>query len=232
MTIINTGPLYLEKEDPMNLIIFGAPGVGKGTQAKRLSTQLSIPQISTGDILRDSIQRRTELGKKAKELMSRGELVPDDIMLEIIKERITQPDCENGFILDGFPRTIPQAQGLDRLMAELKLPSFQCFEIKVANEAIIERLTSRRTCEKCGADYNPNVRPEPADKICVVCAGKIISRQDDNVETIKNRLKVYKEKTEPVKNFYCKNCQFHEVDGNKSVDDVYNDILELVKKTA
>jgi adenylate kinase len=215
----------------MNFIIFGAPGAGKGTQAKQLSAYLSIPQISTGDILRDSIQRKTDLGKKASEIMSRGELVPDDIMLEIIRERIGKPDCENGFILDGFPRTIPQAQGLDQLMTELRLPSFKCIEIKVSNEVIIDRLTSRKTCEKCGADYNPNVRPVPVDKICVVCGGNIISRQDDNVETIQNRLKVYKEKTEPVKNFYLQKGQFFEVDGNKSVDEVYNDIIDLVKKT-
>ena len=125
----------------------------------------------------------------------------------------------------------PIAQGLDRLMAELSLPPFKCIEIKVSNEAIIERLTSRKTCEKCGADYNPSVRPEPADKICVVCGGNIIARQDDNEAAIQNRLKVYKEKTEPVTNFYCQKCQFFEIDGNKSVDEVYNDILELVKKT-
>jgi adenylate kinase len=213
----------------MYLIIFGAPGAGKGTQAKRLSSHFTIPQISTGDILREAVQQETELGKKAKALMEKGELVPDHIMLDIIRDRITKPDCDHGFILDGFPRTIPQAEGLAGLMRDLSLPRFTCIEIRVPDEEVIDRLTSRKTCENCGADYNPATRPVPEDGRCSICGGKIVSRHDDNEETIRKRLEVYRQQTEPVKHFYQERGQFHSVDGNKSVDEVYKELLNILE---
>ncbi len=214
----------------MYLILFGAPGVGKGTQAKKISKDFSIPQISTGDMLREAVRNNTELGKKAGEIMKRGELVPDDLILNIIKERIVEEDCKNGFILDGFPRTIPQAEGLSKLMGELNLPPLLCLEITVPNEVIIKRLTTRETCEKCGADYNPANNPAPEDHICPKCGGKIVKRSDDNEETIKKRLQTYENQTAPVKGFYEKQGRFYAVDGNKDVDEVYIDISAILKK--
>jgi adenylate kinase len=214
----------------MYLILFGAPGVGKGTQAKKISKEFSIPQISTGDMLREAVRNNTELGQKASVLMKNGELVPDDLILNIIKERFAQPDCKNGFILDGFPRTIPQAEGLAGLMDQLNLPPLLCLEIAVPNEIIINRLTTRETCEKCGADYNPANNPAPADHICTVCGGKIIKRSDDNEDTIQKRLQTYENQTAPVKGFYEKQGRFFAVDGNKGVDEVYEDVLAVLKK--
>ncbi len=214
----------------MYLILFGAPGVGKGTQAKKISKEFSIPQISTGDMLREAVRNNTELGQKASEIMKRGELVPDDLILNIIKERFAQADCKNGFILDGFPRTIPQAEGLADLMNQLDLPPLLCLEVAVPNEIIIKRLTTRETCEKCGADYNPANNPAPADRICTICGGKIIKRSDDNEDTIQKRLQTYENQTAPVKGFYEKQGRFYAVDGNKSVDEVYVDLKAILKK--
>ncbi len=208
----------------MYLILFGAPGVGKGTQAKLISRKFGIPQISTGDMLREAVKNQTEFGKKAGEIMSRGELVPDDLILNMIKERFGKDDCKNGFILDGFPRTLPQAEGLDKLMKELELPEFKCIEIAVPDEHIITRLVSRRLCSKCGADYNLITNPPPANKKCIKCGGDIIQRKDDNEETINNRLQVYNQQTAPLKDFYQKKGQFFSVDGRNSVEEVQNEI--------
>lgn len=214
----------------MYLILFGAPGVGKGTQAKLISNKYEIPQISTGDMLRSAVKNQTELGKKAGEIMSRGELVPDDLILEMIKERFKMDDCRNGFILDGFPRTLPQAEGLDRLMLELNLPQFKCIEIAVPDTDIIARLVSRRLCSKCGTDYNLISNPPPDDMKCSKCGGDIIQRKDDTQETISNRLKVYNEQTAPVKNYYQAKGSFFSVDGRKSINAVQSEITEILDK--
>lgn len=213
----------------MYLILFGAPGVGKGTQAKRISQRFSIPQISTGDILREAVRKGTKLGKRAEEFMKKGQLVPDQLMLDIIKERISQSDCDHGFILDGFPRTIPQAQGLAKLMNTMELPPFILVEITVPDEIIIKRLSGRKTCSQCGADYNDHTHPAPPDNICIVCGGKITRRSDDNPETIKKRLQVYREQTAPLKHFYEEQHQFISIDGNKHIDDVYKNLVEQIK---
>lgn len=213
----------------MYLILFGAPGVGKGTQAKLISKKLNIPQISTGDMLRAAVKDQTELGKQAQAVMSRGELVSDQIILGLIRERFGKPDAANGFILDGFPRTIAQAEGLDKLVNELKLPALQCIEIVVPDEAIIARLVSRRVCENCGTDYNLNTNPPPADNKCVKCGGNIIQRKDDNEETIANRLSVYNEQTAPLKAYYKKQGHFESVDGQQDVEQVQMQILALLK---
>ncbi|MEJ2053404.1 MAG: adenylate kinase [Calditrichaceae bacterium] len=209
----------------MYLILFGAPGAGKGTQAKMISENYEIPQISTGDMLREAIRKEGDIGKLAKSFMEKGSLVPDDLILKIIKERILKPDCSRGFILDGFPRTIAQAEALSVLMQDMHLPPFTLVEINVSDTAIISRLLARKTCQNCGADYNDLTNPAPADMICPKCSGKISVRDDDNEETIKNRLKVYHEQTTPVKEYYKKQGNFISVDGNKSVEQVYSSII-------
>ena len=212
----------------MYIILFGAPGVGKGTQAKLISHKYKIPQISTGDMLREAIRKGTELGKKAEAIIARGELVSDDIMLGLINERISQPDCKNGFILDGFPRTFAQAEGLDQLFKEKQLPSPICIEIVVPENVIIKRLTSRRICEGCGAIFDPVVNPIPADLKCPKCGGRIVQREDDNEATIHKRLQVYHEQTAPVRNYYQNLNKFYTIDGNRSVDEVFKEIEEIL----
>jgi adenylate kinase len=214
----------------MHLILFGAPGVGKGTQAKLISKKLNIPQISTGDMLRDAVKSETELGKKASLLMNQGKLVPDEIMLELIRDRILHDDCKPGFILDGFPRTIAQAEELDRLFSELKLPDVTCIEIHVPNEEIIKRLVSRRLCEQCGTDYNLITNPPPEDMHCLKCGGNIIQRKDDNEETITNRLKVYLDQTAPLKEYYMRKGDFYSINGLRSIEEVNDDIFSVLEK--
>lgn len=213
----------------MYLILFGAPGVGKGTQSKRISEQFSIPQISTGDILREAVRKETTLGKQAEKFMKSGQLVPDQLILDIIRERISRSDCDHGFILDGFPRTIPQAQGLAKLMKTMNLPPFILVEITVPDEIIIKRLSARKTCSQCGADYNDFTNPAPPDNICTICGGKITRRSDDNPETIKKRLQVYREQTAPLKHFYEQQHLFISIDGNKHIDEVYKNLVEQIK---
>ena len=212
----------------MYLILFGAPGVGKGTQAKFISEKQKIPQISTGDMLRSAVKNQTELGKKAGEIMSRGELVPDEIILGMIKERFGMNDCKDGFILDGFPRTLAQAEGLNKLMKELNLPDFKCIEIAVPDQDIISRLVSRRLCSSCGADYNLITNPPPNDMKCTICGGEIIQRKDDKEETISNRLKVYNDQTAPLINYYQAKGNFFTVDGRKTIDDVQQEVDALL----
>ncbi len=212
----------------MYVILFGAPGVGKGTQAKLISQKYNIPQISTGDMLREAIRLGTDLGKKAEAIIARGELVSDEIMLGLINERISQPDCKNGFILDGFPRTIAQAEGLDRLFAEKKLAAPVCIEITVPETEIIKRLTSRRICEQCGAIFDPVTNPIPKNLICPNCGGRIVKRQDDNEETIHKRLQVYHEQTAPVREYYRRKNKFYSIDGNKPVTAVFNEIDRIL----
>ena len=214
----------------MYLILFGSPGVGKGTQSKIISKKYNIPQISTGDMLREAVRKETELGIKVKSLIERGELVPDDLMLILIKKRITEPDCANGLILDGFPRTIPQAEGLSGLMAKLNLPHFNCIEIVVPEEIILERILGRRTCEKCGTDFNQRVNPEPGNHICPKCGGNITNRQDDKEETVKKRLRIYHEQTEVVKDYYQSKGNFFTVNGNRDLEEVNSDIVSILQK--
>ncbi len=212
----------------MYLILFGAPGVGKGTQAKLISSKHNIPQISTGEMLRAAVKSQSELGRKAGEIMSRGELVPDDLILEMIKERFGRDDCKYGFILDGFPRTLPQAKGLNTLMQELKLPEFKCIEISVPDWDIISRLVSRRLCNNCGTDYNLITNPPPDNMKCLKCGGEIIQRKDDKEETISNRLKVYNDQTAPLKDYYQAKDSFFTVDGRNSIEDVQREVNTIL----
>lgn len=212
----------------MQLILLGAPGVGKGTQAKQLVKEFSVPQISTGDILRSAVHENSELGKKVKAILESGQLVPDDIILDIIQKRLSQNDCQKGFILDGFPRTILQAQGLDKILSQMAIPGIKVIEIYVDELEIISRLTSRRVCSNCGRDYNLRLNPPPADGKCLKCGGIIIQRSDDEEHTIRKRLKVYREQTEPLIEFYRKKKKFYRIDGLLPIDDVFLQIRKII----
>lgn len=212
----------------MNLILLGAPGTGKGTQAKKIMTQFNIPQISTGDILRKAIKDGTELGKKAKHILEKGELVSDDIVLGLVENRLKEKDCQKGFILDGFPRTLPQAEGLDKLLKKLAHDSVKVIQVSVPESKIIERLTSRRICSTCGRDYNLRLNPPPSDGLCPVCGGKIIQRNDDNEKTIRHRLSVYEQQTAPLVEYYSDKGYLHRVDGTRDVNQVFRDILKII----
>lgn len=213
----------------MYLILFGAPGVGKGTQAKFISKEYNIAHISTGEMLRQAVKDGTEMGKKAGELMAHGNLVPDDIMLGLIRERVSQPDCSKGFILDGFPRTIVQAIELEKLMEELQLPAPLCIEILVPDEAVIRRLINRRMCASCGTDYNLKTNPPNEDLICTICGGKVIRREDDNEATISQRLTVYHKQTSPLRHFYEEKENYRGINGSRSIDAVQAEIFSIFK---
>jgi len=204
--------------------LFGPPGAGKGTQAKKLKARFGIPQISTGDILREARRKGTELGRKAAEYMDRGELVPDEIILGLVRERLSQMDCRDGFVLDGFPRTIPQAEGLERILEEMGKPLDKVVSLAVPDEVIVERLSARRICERCGQEYNLKTRPPNKDQVCDLCGGKLIQRPDDVPDTIRERLRVYREKTEPLRNFYLKRGLWIEIDGVGDVEEVFERI--------
>ncbi len=199
----------------MNLILLGAPGAGKGTQAEAISKKLSIPQISTGNMLREAVKNGTELGLKAKEAMESGALVSDEIVIGILKDRIAQPDAANGFILDGFPRTVTQAEALDAMGVQID----KVLEIHVANERIIARMSGRRVCEQCGASYHIEYKPTTKEGICDVCGGKTVQRADDAPETVLSRLDVYEEKTAPLKDYYWETGKLVTVEGQEEVAD-------------
>lgn len=182
----------------MKLILLGAPGAGKGTQAEIISENKKIPAISTGAIIRDAVKNGTEVGVKAKAFIEQGALVPDEVVIEIIKERLGEDDCKNGFILDGFPRTVKQAEALDSMGVKID----KVVSIEVPDERIIERMSGRRVCKQCGSTYHTVYNPSKVDKICDKCGGELIIRSDDQPETVINRLKIYHEQTEPLKGYY------------------------------
>jgi len=212
----------------MQLLLFGAPGVGKGTQAKLLSSKFNIPHISTGDILRQAVKDQTELGKKAHEIMSRGELVPDEIMIGIIKYRLNKSDCQKGFILDGFPRTENQAIELDRLMAELNLGQLKLINIFADEEEIVKRLNKRRACKNCGSIFS--LSEIQGKETCPKCNAKnsFYLRDDDKEEVIRKRLEVFRNTTESVLNYYRKQGKVISVNGLGSVQEVNNEILKAL----
>ncbi len=185
----------------MKLILLGAPGAGKGTQAEIISEKYNIPTISTGNIIRAALKNGTEMGLKAKSYIDAGNLVPDDVVIGIIKERLAESDCQNGYILDGFPRTIPQAEALD----ELGFVIDAALSIEVADSEIVKRMSGRRVCEKCGASYHTEYKKPAKEGVCNLCEGNLVIRKDDEPETVKNRLDVYHEQTEPLKDYY-RNC--------------------------
>ncbi len=210
----------------MRLIFLGAPGAGKGTQAAYLCDKYGIPQISTGDILRKAVQDGTELGKQAKAIMESGALVSDDIIIKLVQARLGQPDCTKGYILDGFPRTLPQAAGLDAMLADKGIQLVLFFD--VAEKIIIQRLTSRRTCSKCARIFNMITDAPPADMICPTCGGAVIQREDDKEATVLNRLQVYKEKTAPLKGYYEKQGKLVPLKGDQPLEQTRREMDALL----
>ncbi|RTZ91118.1 MAG: adenylate kinase [Deltaproteobacteria bacterium] len=215
----------------MKLILLGPPGAGKGTQAVRLVKHFGIPQISTGDILRKAVKDGTELGTLAKRYMDRGDLVPDEVVIGIIRDRLMEPDCEKGYILDGFPRTIAQAEALDEMLDKMGVRIDHVINISVGDEEIIKRLTGRRTCPNCGAGYHILFDPPKEDGICDKCGGKLIQRDDDKEETIRARLKVYRQQTEPLIKYYEEKQLIRNIPGEGNMDEIFGEILRALGET-
>ena len=213
----------------MNLMVFGAPGAGKGTQAKFLIEKYDIPQISTGDILRAAIADKTDMGMEAKKFMDEGKLVPDSTIIGIIKDRLAEDDCKKGFILDGFPRTLPQAEALNDLMKNMNISLDKVISLNVPDELIVGRITGRRVCSDCGASFHVEFNPSKEENVCDYCGSELIIRKDDNAETVKSRLSAYHEQTAPLIAFYTKMGVMIELDGTKDVADVTADMINSLK---
>jgi adenylate kinase len=214
----------------MRLIMLGAPGAGKGTQAAKVAESLHIPHISTGDIFRANIKNGTELGKKAKAFMDAGKLVPDELTCDLVADRLAQSDCSEGFILDGFPRTIPQAEALEEVLKKLGTKIDYAVNIDVPDEAIVSRMSGRRACVGCGATYHIVYNPPKTENVCDVCGQTLILRDDDKPETVQTRLKVYHDQTQPLIDFYSGKGALVTVDGTMGLEDVFKAILKAIGK--
>lgn len=214
----------------MNLMVFGAPGAGKGTQAKFLIEKYDIPQISTGDILRAAIADKTDMGMEAKNFMDAGKLVPDSTIIGIIKDRLAQDDCKKGFILDGFPRTLGQAEALKELMANMNISLDKVISLNVPDELIVGRITGRRVCSSCGASFHVDFNPSKVEDVCDYCESELIIRKDDNAETVKSRLGAYHDQTAPLISFYTDMGVMVELDGTKDVSEVTADMFASLEK--
>ena len=212
----------------MNLILLGAPGSGKGTQAKEIAKRYKFPHISTGDILRQAIKEGSALGKQAEGFMKTGELVPDKVILGLIEERLQQKDCRSGAIFDGFPRTILQADGLEALLKKVNRRLDVCLSLEVSDERIVQRLSNRRICNGCGKDYNLTSNPPPKDHRCPVCSGEIIQRADDQEETIRNRLAVYRRQTRPLQEYYSGRGLLHIADGDGPPEEILKKLCRMI----
>lgn len=210
----------------MNIILLGPPGSGKGTQAEMLSKTYGIPHISTGDILREEVMKGTSLGEKVKVYMNKGELVPDELVIEILKKRLQEPDCKKGFILDGFPRNLRQAKALDIILSDVNLKIDAVVYIDVTDEEIMRRLSLRRTCKVCGRVYNLYYNPPKYDEKCDICGGELFIRDDDKPEVIERRLKVFNEETKPLIEYYEEKRLLVRISGMSSIDDVFRHIAE------
>ena len=212
----------------MKIIMLGAPGAGKGTQAQMIAEKFDIPHISTGDIFRANIKNGTELGKKAKEFMDKGLLVPDELTVELLLDRVANEDCKNGYVLDGFPRTIPQADVLDSELTKLGDKVDFAINVDVPDENIVRRMSGRRACLKCGATYHIEHIPPKTEGICDKCGSELVLRADDKPETVQNRLSVYHEQTQPLIDYYEKKNILRTVDGTKDMKDVFNAIVDIL----
>jgi adenylate kinase len=215
-------------EKVMKIIMLGAPGAGKGTQAKMIADKYGIPHVSTGDIFRANLKEGTELGLKAKEYMDKGELVPDELTVSILLDRVAKDDCKNGYVLDGFPRTIPQAEVLEKELDKLGDKIDLAIDVEVPDENIIKRMGGRRACVKCGATYHIEHVPPKKEGICDTCGSELILRDDDKPETVSNRLSVYHAQTQPLIDFYSERGVLKEVDGTKDMMDVFADIVSII----
>ena len=212
----------------MKIIMLGAPGAGKGTQAKQIADKYSIPHISTGDIFRANIKNGTELGKKAKQYMDQGALVPDELTCDLVMDRIQQDDCKNGFVLDGFPRTIPQAEALDAALGKINEKMDYAIDVDVPDENIANRMSGRRACLNCGATYHLISIPPKVEGICDRCGSEIVLREDDKPETVQKRLKVYHEQTQPLIDYYKNQGILKSVDGTQPMDEVFKAIVTIL----
>ena len=212
----------------MNIILLGPPGAGKGTQAKMLVEKYEIPQISTGDILRAAVKEGTELGKEAKSYMDAGKLVPDSVVIGIVEERIQQPDCGKGYMLDGFPRTVPQAEALDEMLKKLSSQIDHVVSIEVDSEELIKRLTGRRTCRECGAGYHVMFDPPEQEGVCGKCGGELYQRDDDNVETVTSRLDVYQSQTLPLIDYYQQQERVRPIDGVGEIKEIFGRVTRVL----
>lgn len=213
----------------MKIIMLGAPGAGKGTHAKKITEKFGIPAISTGDIFRENIKNGTELGKKAKEYMDAGNLVPDELVCDLVVDRLKQDDCKNGYILDGFPRTIPQAEALTAALAKNDDAIDYALEIFLEDQAIIDRMSGRRVCKSCGATYHVVNIPPKTEGVCDECDGELIVRDDDAPETVKKRLDVYHEQTAPLIDYYKKQGILKVIDGSKGLDTCFEEICGILE---
>jgi len=218
----------------MNIILLGGPGAGKGTQAKKLIEKYQIPQISTGDILRAAVKEGTEMGKKAKEYMDAGKLVPDEVVIGIIKDRLAQPDCKKGFILDGFPRTVPQAEALEKVVSDLGTKIDHVVSIDVDEEALVTRLTGRRTCKNpdCGQMYHIKFTPPKKEGVCDKCGGELYQRDDDNETTVRSRLATYNQATKPLIDHYQAKGLVRPIPGVGGIDDIFTKICGILGQAA
>lgn len=212
----------------MRIIMLGAPGAGKGTQAKQIAAKFNIPHISTGDIFRANIKGGTELGKKAKAYMDQGALVPDELVVDLVADRIKQDDCKDGYVFDGFPRTIPQAEALDKALKEMGSKIDFAIDIDVPDENIINRMSGRRACLACGATYHVQFNAPKTEGICDACGKELVLRDDDKPETVKTRLDVYHSQTQPLIDYYTEKGVLKSVDGTQDVADVFKSIIDVL----
>ena len=212
----------------MNIIFLGPPGAGKGTQAEVLTEKFNIPHISTGDMFRAAVKEGTELGKKAKECMDKGQLVPDEVTIGIVKERLSKDDCKKGFLLDGFPRTVEQADALTKILEELKLPNIRVLNINVPKEELVERAVGRRICKGCGKTYHLKFNPPKKENVCDACGKELYQRADDTAETMNERIGVYEASTKPLIEYYKKMGVYEEVDGKLSIEKVSEALIGLL----
>ena len=218
----------VRKEMFMKIIMLGAPGAGKGTQADMIAKKYNVPHISTGDIFRANIKNGTELGKKAKEYMDKGLLVPDSLVVDLVIDRIHEDDAKNGYVLDGFPRTIPQAEALDNALTEAGETIDYAINVDVPDENIVNRMSGRRACLKCGATYHIVYNAPKTEGVCDACGSELVQREDDKPETVLNRLSVYHKETQPLIDYYTKKGSIRNINGTKDLNDVFADIVEIL----